>query len=311
MTKIALLITSLAGMLVALLPATPARAQNTKSFVSSTGSGTACTFTAPCANFQTAHNATAPAGEIDCLDSGDFFALTITKSIVIDCAGTAASTNQFTVNGAGINVTIRNLTFFTTNTGLDTGISFFNGAALVVEHCLFYANPTAGINFQPTAAGAKLVVTDTVINNNGVGSTGGGIVVSPFSGGTAQVALNRVTVAANVFGIAVDGSQSTGGINMTITDSVSSGNSQDGIVATTPAGGAPIAVMITNSKSINNGFGIRSIGAGVTVRVENSKVIGNGTGVTSLNGGGLVTFGNNVVRANGSDGGFTAAAGLQ
>jgi hypothetical protein len=42
-----------------------------------------------------------------------------------------------------------------------------------------------------------------------------------------------------------------------------------------------------------------------------SKVIGNGTGVTSLNGGGLVTFGNNVVQANGSNGGFTAAAGLQ
>ena len=98
---------------------------------------------------------------------------------------------------------------------------------------------------------------------------------------------------------------------MTIADSMIGGNSQDGIIATTPSGGAPIGVMVTNSKSVNNAFGIRSIGPNVTVRVENSKVIGNGTGVTSLNGGGLVTFGNNVVRANGPDGGFTAAAGLQ
>ena len=66
-------------------------------------------------------------------------------------------------------------------------------------------------------------------------------------------------------------------------DSVSSGNSQDGIIATTPVGGAPIGVTVSNTVSAKNGFGIRSIDPNVTVCFENSKVIGNGTGVISLN----------------------------
>src|SRR5260370_32595013 len=149
----------------------------------------------------------------------------------------------------------------------------------------------AGISFQPNSA-SKLSVTDTVISNFGSG-TGGGIVINPQSGGTAQVNLERVTVNGNAFGIAADGSNSTGGINMTIADSMIGGNSQDGIIATTPGGGAPIGVMVTNSKSVNNAIGIPSIGPNVTVRVENSKVIGNGTGVTPLHRRALLTFGNN------------------
>ena len=103
-------------------------------------------------------------------------------------------------------------------------------------------------------------MTDTVISNMGSG-TGGGIVINPASGGSAQVQLERVTVNGNAFGIAADGTGSTGGINMTIADSMVGGNAQDGIIATTPGGGAPIGVMVKNTKSVNNAIGIRSIGA--------------------------------------------------
>jgi hypothetical protein len=98
---------------------------------------------------------------------------------------------------------------------------------------------------------------------------------------------------------------------MTITDSVLSGNINDGLVATTPAGGAPIGVYVKNTKSANNGFGIRSIGSNVTVRVDSSSAIGNGTGLNALSGGALLTFGNNAVRANGADGAFSGSIGLQ
>jgi hypothetical protein len=57
--------------------------------------------------------------------------------------------------------------------------------------------------------------------------------------------IDRTTITNSVFGIAVDGSNSTGRISMTVTDSVLSGNSQDGIVATTSSGHAPIGVMVT------------------------------------------------------------------
>src|SRR5262249_38802870 len=59
-----------------------------RSFVSGAGAGTTCTRAAPCATFQAAHNATDPGGEVNCIDPGDFGAVTITKSITIDCTGT-------------------------------------------------------------------------------------------------------------------------------------------------------------------------------------------------------------------------------
>jgi hypothetical protein len=141
--------------------------------------------------------------------------------------------------------------------------------------------------------------------------TGGGIVVRPQGPGTAQVSLEHVIVTGNVFGIAADGSLSTGGINMTIADSVISNNLNDGIIATTPAGHAPIGVLITNTKSVYNAFGVRSVGPNVSVRLNNSDIAGNGTGLNFGSGGALFTFGNNRVRANAVDGTFSAPLALQ
>ena len=86
---------------------------------------------------------------------------------------------------------------------------------------------------------------------------------------------------------------------------------QDGLIAATSAGAAPIGVMIKNSKSANNAFGIRSLGPNVTVRVDGSSVIGNGTGLAFGSGGALLTFGNNAVQANGTNGAFSGSVALQ
>ena len=121
--------------------------------------------------------------------------------------------------------------------------------------------------------------------------------------------LSRVQVENNTFGIAVDGTGSTGGINMTIADSVSAGNTQDGIIATSPGGGASIAVMVKNTKSANNTFGIRSFGTNVTVRVDGSTIVGNGTGLSGS--GALLSSGNNLVEANGVNGTFSGSMALK
>jgi hypothetical protein len=315
MRKFALLSASLIVALVALLTAEPARANFVQvTFVKSTGGGSVCTLAAPCADFNAAQAATADGGEIHCLDSGFIAGVTVTKSITIDCAGFATMTNFITVDAPGAIVTIRNLKL----TGIhsfDFGIDFKNGAALLVENCVienFNSRPSdAGIRFRPSSPGSKLVVTDTILRNNGSDSTGGGLVVNPQPGGSAQIVLNRVTVDKNIFGIVVDGTGSTGGINMSVTDSVSSGNLNDGVIATAPAGGAPIGVMVKNTRSVNNGFGIRSLGSNVTVRVDGSSVIGNSTGLGFSGGGKLLTFGNNNVEANGSNGAFSAPVALK
>jgi hypothetical protein len=155
----------------------------------------------------------------------------------------------------------------------------------------------------------QIGVTDTVISNMGSG-TGGGIVINPSSGGTAQVALERVTVNGNAFGIAADGSNSTGGINMTIATAWSRITPRTGSSPSRQAA-APIGVMVKNTKSANNKFGLRSIGPNVTVRVSGSSVIGNGTGLAFDSGSALLSFSNNEVQANGINGNFSSSLAPQ
>ena len=322
MTKVAT--TGILGVLLTVcLHTAPAQALNNKSWVSSTGGGATCTRALPCATFQAAHDQTNTGGEIGVIDSGDYGALVINRAISIIAEGVDATILSPGLGSAAITfsgsmiptevVTLQGLIIDGLGTG-GIGISYPFGPALVVKNCVIRnfknASGSYGIAAQPNAAG-RLTVTDTLLVNNGLGSTGAGILIKPQPGGSAQVLLERVTAVNNVFGIAADGAGSTGGINMTIADSVTSANSQDGIIATTPGGGAPIGVMVKNTKSANNNIGIRSLGTGVTVRLSNSTVVGNGTGLSFSGGGALLTFGNNEVQANGSNGAFSGSVGLQ
>ena len=310
-------LTALAAALA--LGSTAAHALNARSWVASTGADTNdCSRATPCATFDGAFAKTNAGGEITCADSGNFSFAIITKSITINCEGVLGS-NGFSITTVGRfevrtavddRVILRGLDIDLVSVS-DSAVTFFNAGTLVLDHVKITSAKfnASGIKFIPNGPG-KLIVTDSMIANNG-GTTGAGILVNPQAGGTAQVSLERVNVSANLFGIAADGTGSTGGINMTIADSIMSGNSQDGIVATTPSGGAPIGVYVKNSKSANNAIGIRSLGPNVTVRVDGSSVIGNGTGLAFGSGGALLTFGNNAVRANGSDGAFSGSVGLQ
>src|SRR5580692_9910131 len=78
------------SLLVSFL-ADPAIAQATRTYVSGIGDDTTnCSRTTPCKTFPGAISKTAAGGEINCLDSGGFGAVTITKSMTISCeAGTA------------------------------------------------------------------------------------------------------------------------------------------------------------------------------------------------------------------------------
>src|ERR1700722_8056558 len=85
---------------VSLLFAAPASAQATRTWVSGLGDdANPCSRTAPCKTFAGAISKTATSGEINCLDPGGFSALTITKSITIDC-NTAGGIGGVLVSGA-------------------------------------------------------------------------------------------------------------------------------------------------------------------------------------------------------------------
>src|ERR1700704_5962960 len=93
-----------------------AQAQANRTWVSGVGDdANPCSRTAPCKTFAGAISKTAAGGEIDCLDPGGFGAVTIGKSMTIDCTGVtggvlAAGFNGVIVNGGSSDkIVLRNL----------------------------------------------------------------------------------------------------------------------------------------------------------------------------------------------------------
>src|SRR4051812_18199239 len=99
--RVALL--SAVAMAGAAVISAPASAQATRTWVSGVGDDVnPCSRTAPCKTFAGAISKTANGGEINCLDPGGFGAVTINKSMTIDChyteGGALAGGNGITVN---------------------------------------------------------------------------------------------------------------------------------------------------------------------------------------------------------------------
>src|SRR6266550_4719982 len=93
-------------VLLALALPSPAFGQATRTFVSGVGDDlNPCSRTAPCKTFAGAISKTAKNGEINCLDSGGFGAVTITKSITIKAVGVIGGIAASSVNGIVVNIT--------------------------------------------------------------------------------------------------------------------------------------------------------------------------------------------------------------
>src|SRR6267143_1777466 len=106
---------SLAIMVLILASASGAHAQATRTWVSGVGDdANPCSRTAPCKTFAGAISKTSVNGIINCIDPGGSGAVTIGKSLTIDCPNTkagvlASGSNGINVNGAGANVILRGI----------------------------------------------------------------------------------------------------------------------------------------------------------------------------------------------------------
>lgn len=296
-----------------LLPAS-AQAQATRTWVSGVGDdANPCSRTAPCKTFAGAISKTAAGGEISVLDPGGYGAVTITKAISItnDGAGEAgilvAGANGIIVSaGANDVINLRGLIIDGAGTGLN-GIRFLSGVALNVQNCWIknFAGAGTGIQFVPNGV-SRLSVSDTTISGNGLGSTGGGVFVGTLNAGAnaVRVALNRVQLQTNGFGVKVDGTSGTGSVRMTVRDSMVSANSSNGIWATAPNGASISRIMVDRTAVVNNnGTGILTDGIPSAVLMNNTVVTGNTTGISFINGASLSSYKNNAINFNiGSDG---------
>ena len=176
------------------LSAAPAQAQATRTWVSGVGDDVnPCSRTAPCKTFPGAISKTAVAGEINCLDSGGFGAVTITKSITLKCQGVVGSilvagTNAIVINVAATDrVVIDGLELEGANSGLN-GIQVVGAGHIFVTNTSIRHFTGNGINLVG-AAGARLHVADSYIVNNA-----GGFNISGSGAGVANTGISTRTV---------------------------------------------------------------------------------------------------------------------
>ena len=261
-------------------------AQAPRTWVSNAGDDAAsCSSSAPCRTFAGAFSKTEAGGEISVLDSGNFGTVTITKSITLKSDGTpTASTNGIIVNaGPNDRLTIRNLSIDNAGTGIN-GIRFVAGKSLTIDNVTISGFTGRGIDVSLTSAGT-LIVKDTTITNTGTGafiSTTGAFVFARF---------DNVTLYNNTNGIEA----STNG-RVTISNSVISGNTSNGLLASTGssqinAEGCQIA--------FNALVGVNASVSGSAIRLSNNQIYDNTTGINIAASAVVNSTGNNRVFANG------------
>ena len=197
---------SAAALTFAVLAGAPASAQAPRTWVSGTGDDTfPCSRTAPCKTFAVAMSNTAALGEINCLDSGGFGAVTITKQITIDCTGVfggiaSGGTTGVTVNIPGGAVTLRGLTINGGGTGL-IGVKVTAASKVNLENMEIYNHTQQGVVDQRTSGGTVLVIENSVIRNNNAA----GILTTATS--ASGVILENVISKQNLYGIALASGQ--------------------------------------------------------------------------------------------------------
>ncbi len=277
------------------LAAPPAEAGAPRTWVSGTGDDMNfnfnCSRTAPCKTFAGAILSTAPGGEINCLDPGDFGSVFITFSLTISCeAGTAGILVPPSGSGIFVNapatdvVTLRGLDIDGQGNGVD-GIGILSAKAVHIEKCSIrnvrHGNGGgAGIvTFAEAGSTVFLFVTDTVISDNGVA------VELASSGGYKVASLKNVTITGSLS----DGLYlaSTNGY-ANVSDSIISGNGGSAFILLA----ASTVVNIDHSTIANNGTGLHA-GNGSTIRVSGNNIYNNTTGIVIGNGGTVQSDGTN------------------
>jgi hypothetical protein len=279
------------GFLLALpLTIAPVQAQATRTWVSGVGDdANPCSRTAPCKTFAGAISKTAVNGEINCIDPGGFGAVTITKSITIDCHEIFASILNSGTNGVIVNfdafavadarktVRIRNLSINGANTGL-IGIRIIgtasSGSEVFIEDSVIdgmFGGLARGISDE-RAGGGELYITNTTVRNTG----NTGIVVLPLAGATTIAAVIDHVRAENCNFGAAFGS----GVRALISHSVFSGNTGAGVEAEGPLGA--VEVNVANSVLSSNGIGVQNGGGAVTIRLANNDIAFNGTAIQGV-----------------------------
>ena len=279
--------------------ASGAYAQATRTWVSGVGDdANPCSRTAPCKTFAGAISKTATGGEINAIDPGGFGAVTITKSITIDGAGTqasilAANVNGIIINGAGITVNLRNLSINGANFTTGNGIRIIQAAAVNVENVTLANFAGTGLNgrgitIETVTSGVRVNVLNSSIAN----MENHGIHAVPTAG-SVQLVVDNVRIA-NGGGAGIDLRENTAA---TISRSALINHRNQAAVRLelTSANAT-----ISSSVLANNAAGVTNVAAGgaPSVFLYGNTITRSTVSALQINSGTMTSLGNNIIRGN-------------
>jgi hypothetical protein len=279
-----------------------ASAQATRTWVSGVGDDVnPCSRTAPCKTFAGAISKTAVNGEINCLDPAGYGAVTVTKSITIDCEDTQGSILSAGTNGVIVNITaatdlkksfkLRGVSINGAGTGIN-GIRILSALNVTLQEVVIDGVTTHGVTLENSSGNLKLLVDHTTIRSLG----GNGINSFPIGTGTANVTVVDSTFAYMTGNGVNLANQTTGAISDTAINGVNIGVNV----------GAGATAFLSRCTIFNNTTGVAVGGAPSNVRLFGSTITGNGTG---LSGSTITSVTNtNTVTGNTVDGAPTAFA---
>jgi hypothetical protein len=284
------------AILVPAFATAPAHAQATRTWVSGVGDDVnPCSRTAPCKTFAGAISKTAAGGKINCLDPGGFGAVTITKSIEIDCLQFPggilnAGTNGVNVSTtAGIKVVLRGIEIHGAGTGV-SGVNITIPSDVTIDKCFIIAQTQNGVNVNVAAAGvANVIVLDTVITQTNKG-------IAFFqSGGASLLGHIRNVSIHKVVNNAV--SLDAGNTFATVSHSHLSGNAAGAVV-----GGNGAQLNVVDSVISYNTTGLNASVSGAILRMSGNQIFNNATSTAVAAGATLASPspGNNVVSPAGA-----------
>lgn len=279
---------------LALAFAAVVNAQASRTWVSGVGDDVnPCSRTAPCKTFAGAISKTAEDGEINCLDGGGYGAVTISKSITIDCSSVPASILAAGVNGVIVNITnaidnaktfrLRGVSINGIGTGIN-GVRILAANTVLLEDVVIDGFVQHGVSLETTSGATKVIMNRTSVAHN----NGNGFNTFIVGGATATISVNNSLFATNNVGFNL--SQS---VRTTFQNSIITGNNT----------GVQVhygELTMSDCQVSLNGTGVNAgtfAGGGGVIRISANTISANTTGITP-GFGTIVSLGNNTIQGN-------------
>jgi len=305
-----------------------------ETFVSGAGSDSNdCSFGHPCRTFGGAYVQTEAGGQITVLDTADYGALLIQKSINIVNAtsGTASlccNVSSFTSVGAGEPITysaqifiLANATDVVTLRGLElTGQDLSSTSAVIIanaervniENCIIRNANITGILVVPNTMGTAAMLAPNIyvkVQDTTITGSNSGIKLTSVPGVSVNAAIHRSQIDNNIGGgIRIDGT-SGGVVTATVSDSHIASNAGNGVNAV----GSSSNVMVSLLRDVigfNGSAGVQANGTSAAALLDSTSLLNNASALSVVGGGRILTYGNNsIVGSPGSA--FTGTATLQ